>query len=392
MIKVRSDLYSLITATHAVCAGFCSDESLKGKGGFTWFEANVVTPSGRNTIPRQLLARNLAGISRWQSHQACLEISTLNTSVRHFLDEIRGGDIIQLLPKARWQCWLNFIRAADMEMHCRSIPSLEVIDLACEIPSYNQLDRARKSIRLLALHPGSGNNSIFCELLSHHLLDGDETEFEALSYCWGNRMERKTIHLHQPNDITKVIQVTSSLHGALLHLRKPDATRILWVDAISINQSDSEECADQVSMMGEIYTRAKDVIVWLGEANDDTRAAANTLRNIFAYFQVPTEEELARGLSRGSFPPLKGVAFDGSRIEETFNSDHIGLYLEQMSRFFAIPWFWRVWVVQGTVKLVIKTCPTAYCGIQRHGFRRRQYSTVEKTLFRGIRSGEPTFG
>jgi hypothetical protein len=102
-------------------------------------------------------------------------------------------------------------------------------------------------------------------------------EFEALSYCWGNSIERKTTQLHQPNKIAKVIQVTSSLYGALLHPRKPDTTRILWVDAVSIYRSDPKECADQVGMMGGIYTRAKDVIVCLGVGNDETKAAVNTL-------------------------------------------------------------------------------------------------------------------
>jgi hypothetical protein len=264
-----------------------------------------------------------------------------------FLDEIRAGDTIQIVPKARWQAWMNFVRAADMEIHCKTVCPLETINLASEKPSYDQLDQAQRSIRLLSVHPGIGTDSLSCELLPEHLLSPNQKEFEALSYCWGNSSIKKTIQLHQPNGVTKSMQVTSSLYGALLHLRKPDTARILWVDAICINQDDLKECGDQVGMMGEIYSRAKDVIVWLGEGNDEIKAAANTLRNIFAYFQVPTEEELAQGLSRGSFPPLTGIAFDGSQIQEIFNAHHIGPFLQQMSRFFAIPWFWRVWVVQG---------------------------------------------
>jgi len=48
-------------------------------------------------------------------------------------------------------------------------------------------------------------------------------------------------------------------------------------------------------------------------------------------FTRATEEELVQGISRGSFPPLSGIVFDGSQIQETFNSDHIGPFLQQMS-------------------------------------------------------------
>lgn len=97
--------------------------------------------------------------------------------------------------------------------------------------------------------------------------------------------------------------------------------------------------------MGEIYSRARDIIVWLGDGNHETKAAANTLRDLFAHVQVPTEEELAQGLSRGCFPPLKGVTSDGSQIEETLNSDHIDPFLERMSRLFAVAWFWNCLVL-----------------------------------------------
>jgi hypothetical protein len=36
--------------------------------------------------------------------------------------------------------------------------------------------------------------------------------------------------------------------------------------------------------MDEIYSRVKDSIVWIGEGKDETKAAANTWRNMFVYF------------------------------------------------------------------------------------------------------------
>lgn len=40
----------------------------------------------------------------------------------------------------------------------------------------------------------------------------------------------------------------------------------LWIDAICIDQSQVEERNHQVAMMGEIYSRAQEVLVWLGRS------------------------------------------------------------------------------------------------------------------------------
>jgi hypothetical protein len=53
-------------------------------------------------------------------------------------------------------------------------------------------------------------------------------------------------------------------------------TGYLWIDAISINQETLEERNHQVGIMGEIYSRAECVIIWLG------RARTHVLRTISA--------------------------------------------------------------------------------------------------------------
>jgi hypothetical protein len=58
--------------------------------------------------------------------------------------------------------------------------------------------------------------------------------------------------------------VTSNLKSALQSLRHSDSVRVLWVDAVSINQANIEERANQVRQMGRIYTQARGVIAWLG--------------------------------------------------------------------------------------------------------------------------------
>jgi hypothetical protein len=53
-------------------------------------------------------------------------------------------------------------------------------------------------------------------------------------------------------------------------------SRIIWIDAISINQAnDDDDDRDdkkkvQISLMGKIYRFAYEVVIWLGPAADDS--------------------------------------------------------------------------------------------------------------------------
>lgn len=73
------------------------------------------------------------------------------------------------------------------------------------------------------------------------------------------------------------IAVTPNLHWALQHCRLQSASRVLWADAICINQSDPYERSEQVAFMGVIYARAHCVLVCFGEPptpGNDCRVAA----------------------------------------------------------------------------------------------------------------------
>jgi hypothetical protein len=50
-------------------------------------------------------------------------------------------------------------------------------------------------------------------------------------------------------------------------VRLPDRDRLLWIDALCINQSDKKEKGLQVQMMRDIYKSASRTIIWLGQAN-----------------------------------------------------------------------------------------------------------------------------
>ncbi|KAI5859407.1 heterokaryon incompatibility protein-domain-containing protein [Durotheca rogersii] len=124
------------------------------------------------------------------------------------------------------------------------------------------LDHTRRDIRLLHLLPGQLSNPISCRL-SHNHLDENPT-YVALSYVWGDRDNLQPITLESVG-----FSVTLNLYTALQYLRKTDTERILWIDAICINQDDIPEREHQVSLMDQIYANAQQVFCWLGTPNDN---------------------------------------------------------------------------------------------------------------------------
>ena len=105
---------------------------------------------------------------------------------------------------------------------------------------------------------------MICELSCHHL--DDKATYEALSYTWGSSFNNDN---HQswsqaqavPRDVdilldVQLMKVTSSLHDALRRLQKPTGTRLIWVDAICIDQSHDEEKSWQIQKMRDIYAKA----------------------------------------------------------------------------------------------------------------------------------------
>jgi hypothetical protein len=146
------------------------------------------------------------------------------------------------------------------------------------------------SIRLLRLMPAEKHFGIKCELFVYPLQDTGEKEclYEALSYVWGGSDKPKSISIGDYQ-----LAVTPNLYTALLHLRDQWIERILWVDAICINQSDKEEQGLQVRSMAEIYCKASRVIVWLGEMGAESDQALKEIR-------VAAEEGHGDSLNNGS--------------------------------------------------------------------------------------------
>lgn len=53
----------------------------------------------------------------------------------------------------------------------------------------------------------------------------------------------------------------------------------IWIDSICINQSDNIEKAGQIPLMGDIFSTAETVYIWLDEGNDQSVKAINYIKN-----------------------------------------------------------------------------------------------------------------
>ena len=146
--------------------------------------------------------------------------------------------------------------------------------------AYYPLDHERDQIRLLVLQPGEGGAPVEVELICASL--ADDPEYEALSYVWGSPEITSTVHLIVPEAPTRHdlhsslvldFQVTTNLESALRHLRRKEETRVLWADALCINQNNATEKIHQIRCMGDIYRKANRVCLWIGDEADNSDQA-----------------------------------------------------------------------------------------------------------------------
>lgn len=131
-------------------------------------------------------------------------------------------------------------------------------------------------------------------------------KYEALSYTWGDPKlskeisvaEERRTHPQQSGSriatkfekstevaIAKLtgetrpqqLTVRQSLAEVLRHLRYPNETRTMWIDAVCINQNDMNERNKQVKRMCDIYRFAHRVVAWLGPGFPGCDLACSTL-------------------------------------------------------------------------------------------------------------------
>ncbi|KAL5118954.1 hypothetical protein ACEQ8H_003083 [Pleosporales sp. CAS-2024a] len=112
-----------------------------------------------------------------------------------------------------------------------------------------------------------------CEVCHRSL--NDTFDYIAISYAWGDGLDMKQLWIEG----TKVM-VPTSLHDALKAVRQKKRQTLVWIDALCIDQQNTEERAAQVRLMGRIYSRAESIAIWLGPEADESSKAMELLQQV----------------------------------------------------------------------------------------------------------------
>lgn len=226
-----------------------------------------------------------------------------------------------------------------------------------------------KEIRLLKLLPGSAIDRISCELEIRRLIDCPN--YEAVSYVWGESLDTVEILVNDAE-----LYITRNLYNALQVFRYKDRPRLLWIDAICINQSDLSEKSRQIVLMKDVYSRCKACNVWLGRVDDPglftarPLLAPQSLEEVLALecvSAVPDVESVVRlfrllqclaVMDSGkrvdlSVYPGRSI-INGSGELETLALDIVSALrsertLSSLINIMSRPWWTRIWTVQEAV-------------------------------------------
>ena len=163
---------------------------------------------------------------------------------------------------------------------------------------------------------------------------GAPKEYEALSWSWGRVPWDSKIQIHE-NGESFYFEATESLVDALKALRRKRRNRVLWIDVVCINQREPDEKNQQVSMMSEIYGQARNVCVWLGKEDEDSKVAFDFIRE-----EVILLQDFDNLCKKQDATPKWNAMFN------------------LMKR----PWFSRRWVVQ---EIALAKEAMIYCGRQK---------------------------
>lgn len=190
------------------------------------------------------------------------------------------------------------------------------------------LNNTAGEVRLMTLLPGTFDQKIEAKLNTTLLIPGHIPKYEALSYCWGPSTDPQTIAVNG-----RSLNVTQSLATALPYLRLQDKARVLWIDAICVNQSDLLERSLQVPRMADVYGYAHRVIVWLGPESQSSTIAFETLRAISSRIRVAWEPILITPRDH-SFGEVSSLPIWGKDV------------LDAIEELLSVAWFERLWIWQ----------------------------------------------
>ena len=201
---------------------------------------------------------------------------------------------------------------------------------------YELIDLESPSFRLIRLFKGE-DGPIQCELFDAWLHDAEDiVEYEALSYTWGGIKKPYEVEVNG-----RRMSVTENLSLALRHLRYQYQDRILWIDAICINQDNDKERGHQVRQMASIYKRAERVIIWLGRATSETDLILRSMKQL-------EEESIGHACNdwKASDKRWLNIWSSVQPLLGNVREDLMSRQRKGLASLLSRSWFKRVWIIQ----------------------------------------------
>ncbi|OCK75953.1 hypothetical protein K432DRAFT_464443, partial [Lepidopterella palustris CBS 459.81] len=203
-----------------------------------------------------------------------------------------------------------------------SAPEVTLLQQACTSPIYTHSLRQceLRLVHLASPLEGDLESPVYAELKTYN--HDDCPEYETVSYTWGGEEDDTTrckpVFIGPYWDI---LLQTKNCWDMLMLMRPSSGQRVIWVDAICINQRNHTEREDQVAKMCRIYEDSMRVFVFLG--NDIVHSVGNA--------SYPTRRKLHT-------LPRESMDGDGSGSHQT------GLFT--LNSLLKRRYFNRIWVVQ----------------------------------------------
>jgi hypothetical protein len=213
--------------------------------------------------------------------------------------------------------------------------------------------------------------------------------YDALSYCWAGSLKpsaswwqrpqtKDRILVHMPDQTTRQLVIEPALSTALRYIRARGQPMPLFVDQISIDQSDNDEKNHQVALMGDIYRNCARVVAWLDVATEHTDSFFDFIPHI-----SDSPSLAAMVMERDRFTAVL-AAIIGQPTDTDFVADQVGLQrdvelvkalVQQHQHRFPYrgfveiclrQWFRRVWIVQEAClgREMVLVCGRRSCSAQ----------------------------
>lgn len=214
---------------------------------------------------------------------------------------------------------------------------------------YERLDLGTSAFRLLRIPRGYYGSPMQCEIFQSCVDREFGVPYEALSYTWGDTsIPTMTIDiLGNESTSTSYLNIYPTLHIILQHLRRADEDRVVWVDAICIDQSGQKdslrERTHQVEQMKLVYERADRVIVWLGSLYDIESVSSDGMAMLA---EARKELERVPIVESTRMPGTRAWSIARQALIKNRSQEEYQYMCAAVKHLLGQPYFTRMWIIQ----------------------------------------------